>query len=87
MINPFSQKSSADPAKVAQIKTWVMQVFDLSKEHSVMVSELHCTEADCPPLETVIAIMSVGEPTKQQKIFKAIKEVTLNDLKDLVSKH
>lgn len=85
MINPFGQKPQVNPSKVSQIKTWVRETFSLSDEQSVMVTEMRCIEEDCPPLETVIAILSPNQPAKQKKIFKAISDVEIVDIENLVS--
>ena len=41
--------------------------------------ELQCHEKDCPPLETVIAVMEEGLETRQCKFHKPITEVTQKD--------
>ena len=41
--------------------------------------ELQCHEKDCPPLETVIAVMEQGLETRQCKFHKPITEVTQKD--------
>ena len=38
--------------------------------------ELECREPSCPPLETVIAAMEEGKPTRQWKFHKPMPEVT-----------
>jgi hypothetical protein len=40
----------------------------------VMVTELRCSEPGCPPIETVIAILSKGA-NRQHKLHKRIEEV------------
>ena len=49
-----------DPRAVADVKRWAAEVFRLPESASVLVTELRCGEPGCPPLETVIAILSPG---------------------------
>ncbi len=52
-----------DPQKIAALKEWAAEVFRVSADSSVLGAELNCTEAGCPPLETVIAILDrPGQP-------------------------
>lgn len=74
----FSRK--ADPKRIAEVKKWVAEVFRLGADVSVMVTELHCTEAGCPPLETVIAILDQPGQPRQFKIHKAIADVAFADV-------
>ncbi|MBL8149981.1 MAG: hypothetical protein JNN15_08630 [Blastocatellia bacterium] len=86
MINPFGIKSTNNAQKISEIKNWVADKFGLTEEVTMLVTELHCTEPGCPPIETVIAIMDKpGNPT-QYKIYKPIAEVGLEDVSNLNSK-
>lgn len=67
-MNLFAKRPATDPAKLAQIKTWVYETLALSPDIPVSISQLHCTEPGCPPMETVVAVMS--NPVKQYKIHK-----------------
>lgn len=69
-----------DPARVAQVKQWVREQFQLSEDAVVMVTELRCTEPGCPPLETVIAILSGPGSTRQRKMHKGVAEITREDI-------
>ncbi len=69
-----------DAAKVAQLKLWVQQRFQLAEEAVVMVTELRCTEPGCPPLETVIAVLDGPGSKRQYKLHKGVAEVTPEDI-------
>jgi hypothetical protein len=62
-------------AAAARIEAWVRSQFDLADDAVVMVTELRCTEPDCPPLETVIAILEAGAPPRQARIHAALADV------------
>jgi hypothetical protein len=50
-------------------------------EHvTVLIAELACTEPGCPPIETVIALLSEDGKT-QHKVHKPVDEVTLDDVR------
>lgn len=72
-----------DAARVALIKAWVEERFGLGGAETVMVTELHCSEPGCPPLETVIAILAGGSGNRQFKLHKSVAEVTRDDVAGL----
>lgn len=56
----------ADPASrvdvqvSARVKTWVRTALHLDDDVAVVVTQLACREAGCPPLETVLAVLHPG---------------------------
>jgi hypothetical protein len=80
MLDLYGKTSSTDrAARVRSIKEWARDLLRLSEDATLMVTELHCSEPGCPPLETVIAVLSTGETT-QLKIHKPIEDVTRADI-------
>ena len=75
VLNFFNSQKESDPQQLAQVKSWVSEVFDLSEDISVMITQLQCTEEGCPPIETVIAIMETPGKPRQYKIHKPLAEV------------
>jgi hypothetical protein len=74
----FSQsRPKPNPAALQQLKTWIYDLLKLDPEVSISVSQLQCTEPGCPPIETVITILS--QPAQQFKIHKALDEIELVD--------
>jgi hypothetical protein len=73
-MNLFSAKPKSNNSGL--IKDWTRTVLNLDDEAIVMVSELQCHEPDCPPIETVIAVMETGKEKQMFKIHKAIDELT-----------
>jgi hypothetical protein len=49
-----------------------------------MVTELRCSEPGCPPLETVIAILSENG-SRQYRLHKSIEEVAEDDIRRLAA--
>lgn len=81
-MNLFTKSTSkVDPEKLQQIKEWTYQNLAIASEISISISQLQCHEPDCPPIETVIAIMT--NPPKQYKIHKSASQITEEDIKQI----
>ncbi len=75
----FSQTTpKADPEKIREIKTWVYEILEIDEEVTVSISQLRCTEPVCPPVETVIIVMTI--PARQYKIHKPIDALRYRDV-------
>ena len=73
-MNLFRQpRSSASPAQIQQVKAWVQGTLQLDSAVPISLSQLQCHEPGCPPIETVIAIMT--QPTQTYKIHAAIADL------------
>jgi hypothetical protein len=73
-MNLFRQSRPAtSPAVIQQVKTWVYEALALPRETPISVSQLQCHEPGCPPIETVIAVMS--QPPQTYKIHAAIADL------------
>ena len=79
----LNSPSPSSQGKTRQIKKWVRQHLALSDDITVMVSELHCGETDCPDIETMIAILSGDKTGQKIKIDKSISELSESDIVDL----
>ncbi len=73
-------RNNAGPTRA--LKELVRRHLNLGAEESVFVAEVTCGEADCPDVETVIAIFIDGA-RRQFKLKKAIKEIAEDDLEAL----
>jgi hypothetical protein len=67
------------PDAVARVKHWLSSQFHLPDDAAVMVSELRCREDGCPPLETILAILT---PTGRwhRTIHRATADLTEADI-------
>jgi len=43
---------------IQQIKDWTYQILDIDSEILISINQLQCHKPNCPPVETVIAIMT-----------------------------
>ncbi|MEL6928073.1 MAG: hypothetical protein AAFO95_05525 [Cyanobacteria bacterium J06600_6] len=68
---------------IKQIKDWTYQILNIDSEIPISINQLQCHEPCCPPVETVIAIMT--SPPQQYKIHKPISEITEIDINQLTT--
>jgi hypothetical protein len=71
MINLFAGRPKPDIEHVERIKCWARVAWHVPEDATVMVTELECREPDCPPIETVVAVLQEGEPTRRFPIFRS----------------
>ena len=81
-MNLFSQSQrKPDLAAIQKIKAQVYDLLKLDSEIGISVSQLQCKEPDCPPVETVITILS--HPAQQYKIHKPASQIAEQDIQKL----
>lgn len=68
----------ADPGQIERLKAWVYEALEISADVPVSISQLTCHEPDCPPIETVIAVMT--QPPQQYKLHRAASEIAKQDI-------
>ncbi|MCG6133799.1 MAG: hypothetical protein MET45_03910 [Nostoc sp. LLA-1] len=78
-----NKKPQVNPEKIATVKQWIYQFFTIDSETPISLSQLSCIEANCPPIETVISLMTM--PPQQYKIHKAIDDIDYEDITQLIS--
>ncbi|MBE9069327.1 hypothetical protein IQ260_22035 [Leptolyngbya cf. ectocarpi LEGE 11479] len=74
----FDTSNKLSPAQLQQIKSWVYQTLALEETIPVSISQLTCTEPGCPPLETVISVMT--QPPKTYKLHQPAAEISQADV-------
>jgi hypothetical protein len=77
------RESNAQLAR--QIKTWVAEALHIDGETTLLVTERQCSAPDCPPVETVIAVMETQQPIRQYKLHKPLAEITPEDISALTT--
>jgi len=56
----------------------VADLLQLDAETTISINQLQCKEPGCPPVETVIIILT--QPMQQYKIHKAIGDIRTADV-------
>lgn len=73
-MNLFEKRPTAPPVEqIQQIKQWAHECLGLSEDVPISVSQLCCHEPDCPPVETVLSVMT--QPIRIYKIHRPAAEV------------
>lgn len=81
-LSPKTGASDSDKpgSSPAHIKRWAKQHWQLPEDTALLVSELQCGEADCPDVETVIAVLSGAAKDKKVKLSKPLRAVCEADI-------
>ncbi|MFO0773182.1 MAG: hypothetical protein U0172_00780 [Nitrospiraceae bacterium] len=80
-MNLFGGRRSIDPDQAARIKTWAQAQWAVEPDTIVTVTELQCREPDCPPIETVIALLEGPGRTRQYTIHKPAESIEEEDVR------
>ena len=84
-VDPFGRKQvDVSSFTVDQIRHWTRQNLEFPPDAPIVVKEVPCVKAGCPPIETAIIVFLKGEPPRLFKIQKAINEVTFDHVYDLI---
>jgi nitrate reductase delta subunit len=63
---------------LVRVREWTRERFTLPADAAILVSEIACRVAGCPPLETVV-VFWIGETRHHFKFFKPLGEVVSDD--------
>jgi len=72
--------SAPSLAAVTSVQNWTRQRFKLAPEAPVLVSEVACRLAGCPPLETVVAFWMADDARCQFRLYKPLAQVIYDDI-------
>ncbi len=83
--DPFGRELlEISPQTLEQIRYWMRQNFGYAKEIPIVVKEVPCVKAKCPPIETAIIAILKNEPPRNFKIQRPINEITFDNVYDLI---
>ena len=78
MIDLFPRKPAVTSEQLQQVKDWLYEVLQINRHTIISISQLQCTDLNCPPIQTGIAIMT--SPHRVIRIHKAISDITYFDV-------
>ncbi len=78
MIDLFPEKPAVSTEQLQQVKDWLYEVLQIDRHTIISISQLQCTDLNCPPIQTAIAIMT--SPHRVIRIHKAIPDITYADV-------
>ncbi|OKH80531.1 hypothetical protein EB73_32475 [Mycobacterium sp. SWH-M3] len=90
LVNPGgSTRSTAVPKATREhidnLKTAVRSALGIPDHTTVLVQQLACTEPGCPPVETVVAVLST--PRTVWKLPSATPDLTIAALRRAIEEH
>ncbi len=88
MFNFDDSKKSVDRAIYKKNLEYLMRSYlEIPEDVHVLIQELNCMEADCPPKETIFAVFPENQTPFQFRLHKALEDITEYDLQQLFSDH
>ncbi|AKG22121.1 hypothetical protein [Calothrix sp. 336/3] len=73
-----NQSTKASLENTQQVKELIYRLWNLDADTVISLSQLNCHKSDCPPVETVITVMT--NPIQSYKIHKAISDINEEDI-------
>src|SRR5574341_470494 len=83
-IDPFGRKQDVSSFTFDQIRYWVQTILTFPPDAPIVVKEVPCVKAGCPPVETAIMVFLKNEPPRMFKILARINEVTFDHVYNLI---
>ncbi|WP_051823095.1 hypothetical protein [Streptomyces sp. NRRL S-1448] len=72
--------------RTAEVKESVRRLLGLEEDAAVVVRELACSDEDCPPLETVIAVLPMDGTPRRWTLHRPVSDITEEDLRALLAR-
>lgn len=83
-VDPFGRKQDVSPFTLEQIRYWVQTILSFPADAPIVIKEVPCVKAGCPPVETAIMVFLKHEPPRTFKILARINEVTFDHVYNLI---
>jgi G3E family GTPase len=83
-VDPFGRKQDVSKFTLDQICYWVQTILTFPPDAPVVIKEVPCVKAGCPPVETAILVFLKNEPPRTFKILARINEVTFDHVYNLI---
>jgi G3E family GTPase len=82
--DPFGRYIEISPYTLDQIRYWMRQNFNFSKDIPILIKEVPCIKERCPPIETAIIAIEPNAPPRAFKVQKPINEITFDHIYNLI---
>jgi len=83
-VDPFGRKQDVSNFTLDQISYWVQTILSFPPDAPIVVKEVPCVKAGCPPVETAIMVFLKNEPPRTFKILARINEVNFDHVYNLI---
>ncbi|MGQ0625799.1 MAG: hypothetical protein ACT4PP_14270 [Sporichthyaceae bacterium] len=74
------------PQVLSALRARVRALLELDEDTSIIVRQLDCADADCPPIETVIAVLAPGQEIAQWKLHCPAQDIDESALVALLAR-
>jgi G3E family GTPase len=83
-VDPFGNKIDVSTFVYDQIRYWVQTILEFPPDAPIVIKEVPCVKAGCPPVETALMVFLKGEPPRVFKILARVHEVTFDHVYNLI---
>jgi len=83
-VDPFGRKQDVSNFTLDQIRYWVQTILTFPPDAPIVIKEVPCVKAGCPPVETAIMVFLKNEPPRAFKILARINEVNFDHVYNLI---
>ena len=83
-VDPFGNKIDVSAFVYDQIRYWVQTILEFPPDAPIVIKEVPCVKAGCPPVETALMVFLKGEPPRVFKILARVHEVTFDHVYNLI---
>ena len=83
-VDPFGRKQDVSNFTLDQIRYWVQTILTFPPDAPIVVKEVPCVKAGCPPVETAIMVFLKNEPPRTFKILARINDVNFDHVYNLI---
>jgi G3E family GTPase len=83
-VDPFGRRQDVSNFTLDQIRYWVQTILSFPPDAPIVIKEVPCVKAGCPPVETAIMVFLKNEPPRTFKILARINEVNFDHVYNLI---
>ncbi len=83
-VDPYGKKQEVSKFTLDQIRYWVQTILEFPADIPIMVKEVPCVKAGCPPVETALMVFLKNEPPRTFKILARINDVNFDHVYNLI---
>ena len=83
-VDPYGKKQEVSKFTLDQIRYWVQTILEFPADVPIVVKEVPCVKAGCPPVETALMVFLKNEPPRTFKILARINDVNFDHVYNLI---
>jgi len=83
-VDPYGKKQEVSKFTLDQIRYWVQTILEFPPDAPIVVKEVPCVKAGCPPVETALMVFLKNEPPRTFKILARINDVNFDHVYNLI---